>query len=746
MDIIFLCILGFLLILACFDLVSGVSNDAVNFLNSAIGAKAAPFKVILGVAAVGIFLGASLSNGMMDVARNGIYNPAYFTFQEVMTICLTAVVTDIILINIFNTLGLPTSTTVSMVFELLGAAFCMAMLKSIHDPSLNMLEMLNTSKALQVIIAIFLSVAIAFFFGSVVQWITRVLFSFNYKKTLPYLAGLFGGVAITSIVYFMLIKGLQESSFIYKDWIRQHTTELIWWTLGISIIVMQGLHWLKVNIFKVIVLAGTLALSLAFAGNDLVNFIGVPLSGLSAYKDYIANGNGAYDTYLMGANNGPAETPIYYLIGSGMIMVFALFFSKSAQNVIKTSVNLSRQDDGEETFGSSRIARGLVRTSSSIGGFLERIIPHKTRLWIDSRFNKQEITLEQGAAFDLVRASVNLVLAGLLIALGTSFKLPLSTTYVTFMVAMGSSLADRAWGRESAVGRLTGVMSVIGGWFVTAGAAFIIAIIIATLMRYGGFPMMVILIAVALFLLFNSHLLRKKKDDTDDALFVEILSTEDPQKMWSLLSQHVRGSQVKLLDRVSKDYLDLTEGVFTEYLRRLKKTRHHLDEHKRAFKTMRRKETICLRQLAADEDMLERNMWFHLGANACLQMIYALERATEVSTEHVDNNFNPIPEANREEFAPIRDQVVDYIAQVHQLIDSSRMEDVKKAKNMGKALREQVKEMRKAQMKRAHKGRKEDLRAQMVYLNILIETNELLGNLRHLVSYSQHFLDDEVED
>lgn len=258
--------------------------------------------------------------------------------------------------------------------------------------------------------------------------------------------------------------------------------------------------------------------------------------------------------------------------------------------------------------------------------------------------------------------------------------------------------------------------------------------------------MMVILIAVALFLLFNSHLLRKKKDDTDDALFVEILSTEDPQKMWALLSQHVRGTQVKLLDQVSKDYLDLTDGVFTEDLRRLKKTRHHLDEHKRAFKTMRRKETICLRQLAADEDMLERNMWFHLGANACLQMIYALERATEVSTEHVDNNFNPIPEANHEEFTPIRDQVVDYIAQVHQLIDSSRMEDVKKAKNMGKALREQVKEMRKAQMKRAHKGRKEDLRAQMVYLNILIETNELLGNLRHLVSYSQHFLDDEVED
>ena len=745
MDIIFICILAFLIILACFDLVAGVSNDAVNFLNSAIGAKAAPFKVILGVAAVGIFLGASLSNGMMEVARNGIYNPAYFTFQEVMTICLAAVVTDIILINIFNTLGLPTSTTVSMVFEILGAAFCMAMLKGFDDPNLQVLELLNTSKALQVIIAIFLSVAVAFFFGSVVQWVTRVLFSFNYKKTLPYLAGIFGGIALTSIVYFMLIKGLQESTFAYKDWVSEHTSELVIGSLiGFSIL-MQVLHWCRVNILKIIVLAGTLALSLAFAGNDLVNFIGVPLSGLSAYQDYMAHGNGAYDTYLMAANNLPAKTPYIFLLGSGIIMTLALFFSKSAQNVIKTSVNLSRQDDGEETFGSSRIARGLVRTSSSISSFLERSIPKKTHAWIDSRFNKQELTMEPGAAFDLVRASVNLVLAGLLIALGTSFKLPLSTSYVTFIVGMGSSLADRAWGRESAVGRLTGVMSVIGGWFVTAGAAFIIAIIIATIMRFGGFIAMIALIAVALFLLFNSHLIRRKKGDADDELFVAILNAEDPTTMWSLLSEHVRTNQTTLLDHVSQDYLDLTNGLFSEDLRRLKKTMHHLDEHKRAFKTMRRKETIGLRRMASDEDMLEKNMWFHLGANTCLQMIYALERATEVSVEHVDNNYNPIPEEYRTEFAPIRDRVIDYIAQVHQLISSERMEDAKKAKNMGKELREIVKDMRKTQMKRAHKSRREDLRASMVYLNILIETNELLGNLRHLVGYSQNLLDEEAE-
>ena len=347
--------------------------------------------------------------------------------------------------------------------------------------------------------------------------------------------------------------------------------------------------------------------------------------------------------------------------------------------------------------------------------------------------------MEPGAAFDLVRASVNLVLAGLLIALGTSFKLPLSTTYVTFMVGMGTSLADRAWGRESAVGRVTGVMSVIGGWFITAGAAFIIAIIIATIMRYGGFIAMIALIAVALFLLFNSHLIRRKKGDADDELFVAILNAEDPTTMWSLLSEHVRQNQIGLLDHVSQDYLDMTNGLFSEDLRRLKKTMHHLDEHKRAFKTMRRKETIGLRRMASDEDMLEKNMWFHLGANTCLQMIYALERATEVAVEHVDNNYNPIPEEYRAEFAPIRDRVIDYIAQVHQLISSKRMEDAKKAKNMGKELREIVKDMRKTQMKRAHKGRREDLRASMVYLNVLIETNELLGNLRHLVAIARTF-------
>ncbi|KGN84320.1 MULTISPECIES: inorganic phosphate transporter [unclassified Porphyromonas] len=746
MDLIFTCILIFLAVLAIIDLVVGVSNDAVNFLNSAIGAKAAPFKVVLGVAAVGVFLGASLSNGMMDIARNGIYHPEYFTFEEVMIICLTAMVTDVILLNIFNSLGLPTSTTVSMIFNLLGGAFCMSMLKIGQDPSLQLTELINTSKALQVIIAIFMSVAVAFFFGTVVQYFTRLIFTFNYKKNLPYFAGIFGGIAITSIIYFMLIKGLKDAAFMTADakaWVSENTLMLLGIIFAASALIMQVLHWIGLNIFKIIILAGTLALSLAFAGNDLVNFIGIPLAGLSAYTDYMANGNGAYDTYLMGANNLPASTPVYYLLGSGLVMVLALVFSKSAQNVIKTSVNLSRQDDAEESFGTSKISRGLVRASSSTAQLVHNILPPAATRWINSRFNKSEIILEQGAAFDLVRASVNLVLAGLLIAVGTSLKLPLSTTYVTFMVAMGTSLADRAWGRESAVGRLTGVMGVIGGWFVTAAAAFTIAAIVSLTMFYGGFVAMIALIALAVFLLFSSRLF-KKKSEASDELFVEILNSENEAQTWELLSKHVRLNQIAHLDNVTTDYQNLTNGFLNEDLKMLGKVQYRTEENKRRFKSMRRKETIGLRRLKNDA-VLEKNMWFHLGANACLQMSYAIERSAEVCHEHVSNNFNPMPAQYREEFLPVRDEVIDYIGQVHLLISSEKMEDAKKAKAMGKELRNKVKEMRKTQMKRTHKSDKENLKVSLVYMNILQETNEILNNLRHLVSYSQQLLESKDE-
>ncbi len=747
MEWIFLCIVIFLGILAVIDLTVGVSNDAVNFLNSAIGAKAAPFKVILAVAGVGVLLGASLSNGMMDIARNGIYHPEYFTFMQVIIICLTAMVSNIILMNIFNSLGLPTSTTVSMIFNLLGASFCISMIKVSSGELVELHDLINTSKALQVIIAIFMSVAVAFLFGMLVQYITRLIFTFNYKKKLNYLAGLFGGLALSCITYFLIFKGFAKASFMTEDaklFLTNNVLSILLGTFVFTSILMQVLHWLKVNVFKLIILAGTFALSLAFAGNDLVNFIGIPLSGLSAYSDYTLNGNGAYDSYLMAANNLPDNAPylIYVLISAGTIMVFALVFSKSAQNVIKTSVNLSSQDEVEEGFGSSRMSRRIVRVASKMSSAVESVTPPRVQKWIDGRFSREGIILEQGAAFDLIRASVNLVLAALLISVGTSYKLPLSTTYVTFMVAMGTALADRAWGRESSVSRLTGVMSVVGGWFVTAAGAFIIAGTIALLMYYGGFVAMILLIALAIFLLFSKHLFGKKKEQ-EDALFIAIMNSEKEEETWALLSQHVRQNQLRHLTNVANDYSDLTNGFLEEDLSKLSLLQDNTEVHKRKFKAMRRKETISLRRLS-NEAVLEKNMWFHLGANACLQMSYALERSSVVCSEHVANNFNPMPEEYVKEFLPVRDEVLDYIQQVYQLISNEQVDDVKKTKAMGKELRRKVKEMRKVQMKRTYKGDKERLKVSLVYMNILQETTEILVNLRHLVGFSQHLLEDNL--
>ena len=560
MESIYLGIVIFLFLLAIFDLTVGVSNDAVNFLNSAIGAKAASFKTIILIAAVGIFCGATMSNGMMEIARHGIFRPEAFHFNELMCIFLAVMVTDVVLLDIFNTLGMPTSTTVSMVFELLGGTFALAMLKIAAGPeSLTFAELLNTEKALTVILGIFLSVAIAFFFGTLVQYLSRIIFTFNYTTKLKWTIGLFGGIAVTAIIYFMLIKGIKDASFMtdaHKLWVKDNTLTIVGGCFVFFTVLMQILHWCKVNVFKVIVLLGTFALAMAFAGNDLVNFVGVPLAGFSSYTDFMANGNGVANDYLMGALNEPAKTPFIFLFLSGVIMVISLITSKKAQNVIKTSVDLSRQDDGNEMFGSSAIARSLVRSMTTLGNNISKIIPEKVKVWLDSRFNKDEAILANGAAFDLVRASVNLVLAGLLIALGTSLKLPLSTTYVAFMVAMGSSLADRAWGRESAVFRVTGVLSVIGGWFITAGAAFIICFFVTMIMYFGGMTAMVIMIGVAAFILIrsNNKYRKKMKSEKQDDVFQQMLSSKDKAVVWNLLRQHVRENLVKVLDFAANTY------------------------------------------------------------------------------------------------------------------------------------------------------------------------------------------------
>lgn len=748
METMFLGIIVFLFLLAIFDLVVGVSNDAVNFLNSAIGAKAASFKIIIGIAAVGIFCGATMSNGMMEIARHGIFRPEQFYFQELMCIFLAVMVTDVVLLDIFNTLGMPTSTTVSMVFELLGGTFVIALIKIAGDETglLSFADLLNTEKALSVILGIFLSVAVAFFFGTLVQYISRLIFTFNYTRKLKYTIALFGGIAVTAIIYFMLIKGIKDSSFMTaenKQWVSDNTGMLVCVCLAFFTILMQILHWCKINVFKVIVLLGTFALAMAFAGNDLVNFIGVPLAGFSSYTDFMANGNGDSMGYLMGSLNGPAKTPFFFLLAAGIIMVIALMTSKKAQNVVKTSVDLSRQDEGDEMFGSSAVARSIVRSTMNASAAIARFIPKGVKQWADSRFCKDVMIMENGAAFDLVRASVNLVLAGLLIALGTSLKLPLSTTYVAFMVAMGSSLADRAWSRDSAVFRITGVLSVIGGWFITAGAAFTICFIVTLVMYYGGTIAMLAMIVLAVFLLVRSNInytKKMKQGKTDDDLFARLIASKDKAECWALLRQHVNQTLIGSMNFTIDAYNKATDGFMNEDLRSLRKVVSKTDTQKELLKKLRRKEILGLRRI--DNNLaIEKNTWFHLGNNSCEQMLYCLKRICEPCKEHVDNNFNPLSERAVQEFIPVRDQLTGLMGQARDILANGDYENADAILQAGDRLKKELSMLRKQQQNRIQE-KDTNIKTSLVYLNILQESQELVSTWRHLLRAGRMFQSD----
>lgn len=745
MESVYLGFIIFLFMLAICDLMVGVSNDAVNFLNSAIGAKVARYRTILIVASVGVFVGASMSNGMMDIARHGIFQPQMFCFNELMCIFLAVMVTDVVLLDVFNTLGMPTSTTVSMVFELLGGTFILAMLKIFFDTTgeLTFANLLNTDKALSVILGIFLSVAIAFFFGTVVQWLSRVLFSFNYRSKLKWKIGLFGGVAATCILYFALIKGVMGSSFMTpesREWVGMHTGAIIAVCFVASTLVMQLLHACRVNVFRIIILMGTFSLALAFAGNDLVNFVGVPLAALSAFQDYSANGAGQPDTFMMASLCESAKTPIIFLIAAGAIMVYSLATSKKAKNVVKTSVDLSRQDEGEEMFGSSKVARVLVRATNSAHDTVMRYTPQPVVRWIDSRFNKDEVILEPGAAFDLVRASVNLVLAGLLIVVGTSLKLPLSTTYVTFIVAMGTSLADRAWGRESAVFRVTGMLNVIGGWFITAGAAFIGCAIITTAMFYGGTVVKVIFVILAIYILYKSNIASKHEEENDmeEQLFKDIMTTKDKGEVWTLLKKHVGLSQQQMLEFTWKAYDDVVDGFVDEDLKTLRRAVKHIDKKKQQRKRLRQRELAGMRRIEK-EVSLEKNTWFHLAANSGEQMIYCLKRMSEPCLEHVDNNFNPLPNECVAEILPVKKKMVDFLMRGEVIVKDMDFDRVDPLLDEEDEFKNKLSQLRHAQEDRVQMELSQGLKVSLVYLNMLQETQELLACMRHYLRAFKNF-------
>lgn len=743
METIYLCIIIFLFILAIFDLMVGVSNDAVNFLNSAVGAKAASFKTILFIAAVGIMIGASLSNGMMDIARHGIYQPEHFYFAEIMTILLAVMLTDVVLLDVFNTMGLPTSTTVSLVFELLGGTFALSLIKVHQSDTLGLGDLINTDKALSVIMAIFVSVAIAFFFGMLVQWLARVIFTFNYTKRMKYSIGLFGGIAATSILYFMVFKGLKDSTFMTsenKTWLQENTGMLVSaFFVGFTIL-MQILHWLKVNVFKVVVLMGTFALALAFAGNDLVNFIGVPLAGYSSFIDYSANGTGVgADNFLMTSLQGSAQTPWYFLIGAGSVMVFALFTSKKAHAVIKTSVDLSRQDEGEESFGSTPMARTLVRFSRNLAGSVSAVIPERTKGWIETRFRKDEAIIADGAAFDLVRASVNLVLAGLLIALGTSLKLPLSTTYVTFMVAMGSSLSDRAWGRDSAVFRITGVLSVIGGWFITAGAAFTICFFVALIIYFGGTIAIIGLIGLAVFMLIRSQILfkkRKSKENGNETL-KELMKATTSEEALSLIRKHTRSELSKVLEYAEENFERTVTSFLHENLRGLRRVMGATKFEKLLIKQMKRTGTVAMSRLD-NNTVLEKGLYYYQGNDFASELVYSISRLCEPCLEHIDNNFHPLDAIQKGEFADVTVDITSLILQCREMLeqnDYSNMIDLlKKANDLNTALSH----LKRQELQRIQ-SQTGSIKVSMVYLTMIQEAQNVVTYTINLMKVSRKF-------
>ena len=737
----------FLFILAAFDLFVGVSNDAVNFLNSAIGSKAAKFRTLVIIASVGVFFGCVLSNGMMDIARHGIFTPQYFSFRDVMYIYLAVMVTDIVLLDIFNSFGMPTSTTVSMVFELLGASFAFVLIKMAGDGMvLGLGDYLNTSKALEVILGIFMSVPIAFVFGSLVQWIVRNVFTFGITRNLRWKIGIYGGIAITSIIYFMLFKGLKDLSFMsadVKDFLNTHILLLLGCIFVVSTVVMQVLHLCKVNVFRVVVLCGTFALATAFAGNDLVNFIGVPLAGYSSFLDFSQNAAGvAPDSFMMASLGESAKTPIIFLVAAGAIMVFSLATSKKARKVVQTEVGLSRKNEGDEMFGSSKVARSLVRFSNSVAGAVLRYTPMKVRRYVDSRFQIPEDYDDNGAAYDMCRASVNLCVASLLIALGTSLKLPLSTTFVTFMVAMGSSLADRAWSRESAVFRITGVLTVIGGWFITAGVAFTACFVVAIAMRFGGVVAVVVIVAAGLYSIIHSQQRFAKKEreenEGEDVLFQQMITAKDRSTIVPMLTRHMDVSVAEEITKYADWLKTSTDALFAESLRPMRHTMKDLNRNKRELKNLRRRETICLRRALPPIAGVKLSTSFHLVHNGLRQMLYGLIRIVEPAYEHVDNNFMPIPSAQTERFCSLRNRFVELVLEMASNFRNLRTEDNEKLLTASSELRKDFDRFCEdvgVSMQNADVN----LNSATLLLHMVRETQQLVVELEGLVSTDNEF-------
>ena len=745
MENIYIIIIVVLFILAASDLVVGVSNDAVNFLNSAVGAKAAPFAILMIIAGVGIVLGTTFSSGMMEVARKGIFHPQHFYFAEIMIIFTAVMVTDVILLDLFNTLGLPTSTTVSIVFELLGSAVAVSFIKIYSaDQSISALgEYINTDQAMSIVIGIFLAVIIAFIVGAVVQYISRLIFTFNYRKNLKYAGAVFGGLAITAITYFILIKGAKGSSFLKPEtvtWIKSNSLMIlgfsfIGWTIVLQVITLV---FKRFNVLRLIVLVGTFSLAFAFASNDLVNFIGVPLAGLKSYQEFSDSGS-APNELLMTALTDKVQTKTYLLLIAGVIMVITLWFSKKARSVVQTTLDLSRQNEGEERFGSTLLSRSLVRGTRNLGRALTFIIPKRVNKNLDNRFKprkEEEQIPPKGAktSFDMLRAAVNLVVASILIALGTSLQQPLSTTYVTFMVAMGASLSDRAWGRESAVYRITGVLTVIGGWFMTAIIAFTVAGIIAFLIHLGGLITIGVLILMAGFLIFKTQRIHSKRNKVK----AEKTAAEEAVKSYSTdaIIEKSKTDLLRILFDIPYVYSKVLFGLQKENRRILKNSVKKVKKLNKETKLLKESVFRIVRKIR--EDALSTGHFYIQVLEYLRETALCLNDVAKPAYTHVDNHHTTFSKEDFRILGNIKYELKKLFILSIDIIKNSDFSKEKEFAAIQEQLIQDIDAARKEHVSGIKKGAVSP-KASVLYLGLLHETKNILFSLDNLIKTQKEF-------
>ena len=735
---IYIVVVAVLAILAVSGLYVGVTNDAVNFLNSAIGSKAAKMRTILIVASVGIIIGAMTSSGMMEVARSGMFNPSLFTFKEVMLLYVGVMIANVVLLDLYNSLGLPTSTTVSLIFCLLGSAVAVSLYKISTEPNVTFAmlgEYINTSRAMGIVSAILLSVVLAFICGTIVMYISRIIFSFRYVKMLNRVGAIWCGASLTSIVYFALFKGLKNvlkgSAFI--GWINDNLLLALLICWAVCSLILFFLQLFKVNILRVNILAGTFALALAFAGNDLVNFIGVPIAGFDAFAE-AKTATGMNEGLMMTSLAQPETANVLYILAAGLIMVVTLWTSSKSMHVSETELSLSAAgDDVQPQHSSSLFSRTLVRGTINVVHFFDRIMPQRSKDFVERRFEWADIE-HSGAPYDMIRATVNLTTASLLIALATSLKLPLSTTYVCFMVAMGSSLADRAWGRESAVYRITGVMTVIMGWFVTAIGGFIIALIVGALLMWGGWIAFGLLTILCIYMLIHSNFKSsKKKEDTNKLQTVKLSAS----------------------DSVSETVMSLVDSTISDSTRIYNRTLIALmKENRRALKELTAeasgmydrvhnlKYSIASTLRRTYDSDLNLSLYYVQVVDYLNEMTKSLVHITRPAFEHIDNNHEGLTRTQTEDLIGVNTDVDVIYKRILFMLKSGDYSDIDHVLDMRDQLFTRIAELTKRELVRINEG-KSNSKSGMLYLSILAETKTMVLQSRNLLKSQRYYMEQE---